>query len=83
MQIQDAKIEAERQRQANWRAENERRRHNYVPVIFELLKQLAQKKMLKTLYEEAKERKEKQVAEKEAAKKGNTATAGVDVQMNP
>ena len=52
-------------------------------MIFELLKQLAQKKMLKTLYEEAKERKEKQVAEKEAAKKGNTATAGVDVQMNP
>ena len=38
LQVQDTKIEAERQRQANWRTENERRRHNYVPVIFEVLK---------------------------------------------
>ena len=56
---QDSKIEAERQRQANWRSENERRRHNYVPVIFELLKQLAKKKELKKLFDEATERKEK------------------------
>ena len=41
LQVQDTKIEAERQRQVNWRTENERRRHNYVPVIFEVLKQLA------------------------------------------
>ena len=71
--MQDSKIEAERQRQANWRSENERRRHNYVPVIFELLKILAQKKQLKTLFDEAKERKEK----KQAEKSKNTATAGV------
>jgi len=44
---QTAKIEAEKARQADWRTENERRRHNYVPVIFELLKQLAKKKQLK------------------------------------
>ena len=62
--MQEQKIESERQRKANWRTENERRRHNYVPVIFELLKQLSQKKMLKTLFEEAKERKAKKQAEK-------------------
>lgn len=65
LQVQDSKIEQERLRQANWRTENERRRHNYVPVIFEVLKQLAQKKMLKTLFDEAKERKAKKQAEKE------------------
>ena len=62
--MQEQKIESERQRKANWRTENERRRHNYVPVIFELLKQLSQKKMLKTLFEEAKEKKAKKQAEK-------------------
>ena len=41
LQVQDDKIGNEKQRQVNWKAENERRRHNYVPVIFELLKQLA------------------------------------------
>jgi len=45
-----------------------------VPVIFELLKQLSQKKMLKTLFEEAKERKAKKQAEK--SKSGST-----DVKM--
>jgi len=34
-------------------------------VIFEVLKQLAQKRMLKTLFDEAKERKAKKQAEKE------------------
>ena len=43
-----------------------------MPVIFELLKQLAKKKELKKLFDEAKERKEK----KDAEKKGKTATAG-------
>ena len=31
------KIAADSDRQAKWKAENERRRHNYVPLIFELL----------------------------------------------
>jgi len=40
-------------------------------VIFELLKILAKKKQLKGLFDEAKERKEKKMAEK-----GNKAVAG-------
>ena len=44
-----------------------------MPVIFELLKILAQKKQLKGLFDEAKERKEKKDAEKNKSK---YATAG-------
>ena len=81
MQVQETKIQAERARQENWRAENERRRHNYVPVIFEVLKQLAKKRMLKTLFDEAKERKEKKLAEQGKQKTAGVATG--DVQMQP
>lgn len=35
------RISEEEQRRAAWLDENQRRRHNYVPLIFELLKQLA------------------------------------------
>ena len=79
VQRQDGKIEQERQRQANWKTENERRRHNYVPVIFEVLKQLAQKRMLKTLFDEAKERKAKKQAEKE--NKAGSETKDVQMQQ--
>jgi len=34
---QRIRIMAESERQARWKTENERRRHNYVPLIFELL----------------------------------------------
>ena len=96
LQVQDTKIATEHQRQANWRSENERRRHNYVPVIskaphetplpriseiLELLKQLSQKRMLKTLFEEAKERKAKKQAEKD--KKATANSASADVKMQP
>ena len=37
IQLQEANIIEEKERHANWKAENQRRRHNYVPVIFELL----------------------------------------------
>jgi len=43
IELQKTKIVEEKERQANWKSENERRRHNYVPVIFELLKQLSSK----------------------------------------
>ena len=57
-------IAEEIDRQAKWKAENERRRHNYVPAIFELLKQLAKKDLLEDLYKEAVKRKETKKADK-------------------
>ena len=38
IELQKTKVAEEKQRQINWKLENQRRRHNYVPVIFELLK---------------------------------------------
>jgi ubiquitin carboxyl-terminal hydrolase L5 len=59
-----AQIQEEAERLAKWKAENERRRHNYVPAIFELLKQLATKNMLDDLYKDAVKRKEEKKATK-------------------
>lgn len=64
IELQKTKVVEEKTRQANWKLENQRRRHNYVPVIFELLKQLAQKQQLETLFKEAVEKKEKAQEEK-------------------
>ena len=52
-----AKMIEEDHRRTQWREENKRRRHNYVPLIFELLKKLANKGKLGSLLTEAKERK--------------------------
>lgn len=64
VELQKTKVIEEKTRQTNWKLENQRRRHNYVPVIFELLKQLAQKQQLETLFKEAVEKKEKAQEEK-------------------
>ena len=50
-----------------WSLENQRRRHNYVPLIFELLKQLGQKHKLDALFKAAQERK-KDNTDKEKSK---------------
>lgn len=71
--VQDlqAAIAAENDRRANWKLENERRRHNFVPLIFELLKQFAQKDMLAEMFDDAqKAKKEKKEAADKAEKKG-------------
>ena len=34
---QEMKIQSEIERNQRWKTENERRKHNYVPFIFELL----------------------------------------------
>ena len=53
------KIQSEMERNQRWKIENERRKHNYVPFIFEMLQQLAKKNMLEGMFKEAVEKKKK------------------------
>ncbi|XP_072015643.1 ubiquitin carboxyl-terminal hydrolase isozyme L5-like [Amphiura filiformis] len=65
-------VEEENQKITNFKIENVRRKHNYLPFIMELLKILAAKGELVPLVQKAKEKavaKQEQEAVKEAAKK--------------
>lgn len=51
-----AGLAAEEAKREQWKAENERRRHNYVPLCVQLLKELARQGTLPTLVTEAQDR---------------------------
>eukprot|EP00980_Cylindrotheca_fusiformis_P009095 scaffold1966_cov109-Cylindrotheca_fusiformis.AAC.4 len=52
-------LQMEEQKRAQWTLENQRRRHNYVPLCVAMLKELARSGKLPELVESAKERKAK------------------------
>lgn len=59
----------EEQKRARWRAENVRRKHNYVPFIINLFKELAEKQQLLSLLDVAKEKQKQRAAAAGGARK--------------
>ena len=53
-------LEVEEAKVAEWRNDNIRRRHNYIPLVFALLKEVAAAKKLNEALEQAKKRAEAQ-----------------------
>lgn len=68
-------IAEEEDRQARWKVENQRRRHNYVPLIFDVLTMLSKKNMLEGMFKDAIERKKQKTEAK------NKANASKDAEM--
>lgn len=64
LDIQD-QLKEEIEKREKWRKENERRRHNYVPLVLELLKIMSEKNMITELYKDAEEKHKKKLEEKE------------------
>lgn len=53
-----AQLALEQAKRDQWKLENQRRRHNYVPLCVQMLRELARMGTLPTLIQEAKERKQ-------------------------
>ena len=52
-------LETEEQKRHQWKLENQRRRHNYVPLCITLLKELARTNQLEGLVQQAQEKKQR------------------------
>ena len=59
MEENDIIIEIEKNKMDKYKKENERRQHNYIPFIFELLKIMGEKGVLEETYKEALEEENK------------------------
>lgn len=60
--LEGYELEMELAKRAQWTLENQRRRHNYVPLCVSILKELAKLGKLPQLVEDAKERKRQKVS---------------------
>mmetsp|Transcript_15876 Transcript_15876/g.20352 ORF Transcript_15876/g.20352 Transcript_15876/m.20352 type:complete len:352 (+) Transcript_15876:124-1179(+) len=65
----EATIQEEEAKFAQWKEENIRRRHNYIPLVVSLLKVLAEKNLLSTLAENGKKRSVERINAQKAAQK--------------
>lgn len=54
----DAQLAADGDKRARWKEENARRKHNYVPFVYNFLRLLAEHKQLKPLVDAARQRQE-------------------------
>ncbi|KAL3906312.1 MAG: hypothetical protein SGILL_009319 [Bacillariaceae sp.] len=57
-----AQLHMEEEKRKQWALENQRRRHNYVPLCVSMLKELARTQKLAQLVDDAKERKRQKIA---------------------